>query len=118
MVNREGVISWSDILRMLVIGQACWACVWALFTSYVALRKELRPGHILGIVFMTLGNTCALVAVIMYSHDRMGEEATFRTWLSAIAVISESLGYMFIASHLFWHDPELSRKLRSWFVHE
>jgi hypothetical protein len=78
-------------------------------------RLKLRPGFLIGISIMALGDFAAIVYVLVSTAARFGQPPDFKTWIAAIAIIAESLGCVLIVAHLFFHDDKLIAWARNWF---
>lgn len=105
----------TDIIRSMLIGQTLWVLIWLTFVFLLLIRSRLRPGAMTACVLLAVGNYAALLAIMAHSIASYGQAATYKTWLTAVAVMCSSFGYVMIAMHLVFHDDNAITALRNWF---
>lgn len=105
----------ADIVRSLLLGQTMWTFVWLIVVVMMLRRQHLRPGIIIGLLLLSIGDAGALLYVLYNTLDRMGQPMQWRTWVALGAVLAESFGCVLIAAHLLCHDSILATRICDWF---
>lgn len=108
-------MSWPDVVRSLLFGQTVWTVLWAIFALALLSRYGLRPAILIGLWLISVGELTSLFYVLLNTVERLGEPASWRTLLAVFAVITESLGCIFVVLHLIFHDPKLMERIIHWF---
>ena len=108
-------MNFIDIWRSILVGQSFFVFVWIVLIYLLRLRQKPRPGLILGITLFSIGDFAAIIYVVGLTLIRFGQPWDFLTILATVAILSESLGCVLIAAHLFFHDQVLVAWLKKWF---
>ena len=105
----------SDLIRAMLIGQTVWTITWIAIIYTMIWRARVRPGVFIGISLVALGDFGAMLFVVISTLARFGDPPDYKTWLATLAIVTESLGCVLIAAHLFFHNDRLYSKVKSWF---
>src|SRR5258708_548843 len=110
----------SDVLRSIIIGQSIMAMLLSTgYTVLVVKLKQLRPGAILGVTCIGIGNVGGAVFVLIVLFERLGRvPIDYHTWLAMVVIFSTNLGCSLLSAHLILHDDRMRDRLTNWFGHK
>lgn len=105
----------ADVIRSMLVGQMVWTFLWIVIIVVLLLRLSLRPGAAIGLVCLVAGHYLSLMGLFIYQVERFGQPPTYRIWLVFSAVLISGLGYVLVATHLFFHDKMIMKRVINWF---